>query len=77
MTERYLGRVEFFSDKKKYGFIKPITNDESEEIEDIFFHWSYIQMEGYKILEQGSLVSFEIGENHEGPMAIKIEREHE
>ncbi len=53
------GTVKWFNPEKGYGFISQEGN------EDLFVHWSEIQMEGYKTLEEGALVEFEItsGEN--------------
>ena len=50
------GTVKWFNDAKGYGFIKP--DDGSE---DLFAHFSAIQMEGFKTLKEGSKVSFERG----------------
>lgn len=69
---RQFGRVAWFSAPKGFGFI---TADGSED--DLFCHFSQITMEGYKTLEAGVLVSFEIGENHKGPMAVNVRVEDE
>ena len=63
------GTVVWFSDQRCYGFIKP---DEGKT--DIFFHFTYIQMEGFKTLKKGARVTFELGKNHVGDMAINIQR---
>lgn len=66
-TERKLGTVLSFKDHKGYGFIR-----EDSSGNDIFFHWSYLQMDGYKTIKPGSKVSYEIGANHHGAMAVQI-----
>lgn len=66
--ERYTGRVDWFSAPKGFGFIKPDETGAS----DVFCHFTQIMMEGYKTLEPGIKVSYEVGENHKGPMAVNI-----
>lgn len=66
--ERLKGTVVWFSDPLGYGFIKP----DGEGRKDIFFYYSYLQMDGFKTVKADSRVSFEIGENHRGPMAVKV-----
>ena len=53
------GTVKWFNPEKGYGFIS------QEGGEDLFVHWSEIQMDGYKTLDEGAAVEFEIttGEN--------------
>ena len=53
------GTVKWFSNEKGYGFI------EREEGDDVFVHFSQIEQDGYKSLEQGQRVSFEITEGLE------------
>ena len=60
------GKVCWFS-KVGYGFI---TRDDGEK--DLFIHFTNIEMEGYKTLRPGQIVSFEIGANDRGPQAIKV-----
>lgn len=67
------GKVIWFNDAKGYGFIKPDGQDEDKG--DLFFYWSYLQMDGFKTVKPDSVVSFEIGDNHRGPMAVRIEIE--
>lgn len=67
------GTVEWFNDQLCYGFIKP----DALEASDIFFHFSYLQMDGFRTIKKGARVSFEIGENHKGPMAVNIMLLHE
>lgn len=65
---RLSGTVIWFSDPLGYGFIKP----DGDDMKDIFFYYSYLQMDGFKTVKPESRVSFEIGENHRGPMAVKV-----
>ncbi len=51
-----LGTVKWFNAEKGYGFI---TVDESGD--DVFVHWSAIQMDGFRALEEGQRVEFELG----------------
>jgi CspA family cold shock protein len=66
MSERLTGTVKWFSPSKGYGFIG------RDENEDIFVHFSSIQMEGYKILKQGQIVEFEIMEGPKGTQATSV-----
>jgi len=65
---RLQGRVKWFDPRKGYGFI------EREGEEDVFVHYSAIQMEGYKTLEDGELVEFDIEESERGPQAENVVR---
>jgi len=60
------GTVKWFSAEKGYGFI------EQEEGDDVFVHFSAIQEDGYKTLEEGQKVSFEIVEGDRGPQASNV-----
>ena len=61
------GTVKWFNASKGYGFIS------DEEGKDIFVHFSEIKMEGYKTLEDGALVEFEVGEGSDGrPQAKNV-----
>jgi CspA family cold shock protein len=62
------GRVKWFNNAKGYGFILPEDGGE-----DFFAHYSSIQMDGYKTLKAGQLVSFEILEGPKGSHAINIQ----
>jgi cold shock protein len=72
MSDRRFGRVVWFKDHKGFGFIRPDNSDE-----DIFFHWSYLKVEGYKTIKPNAKVSFELGSNHKGVMATNIAIESE
>ena len=62
------GKVKWFNNQKGYGFI----NDESGK--DIFVHFSGLVMEGFKTLEEGQLVEFELVDGAKGPQAINVVR---
>ena len=61
------GSVKWFNSEKGYGFI---TQDDGGS--DVFAHFSQIQSEGYKSLDEGQKVSFEIEEGQRGPQAVNI-----
>ena len=60
------GKVKWFSAEKGYGFI---TSDEGK---DIFVHYSAIQADGFRSLEEGQKVSFEIVESDRGQQAANV-----
>lgn len=60
------GKVKWFNAEKGYGFI---TSDEGQ---DIFVHFSAIQEEGFKSLEEGQEVSFDVTEGDCGPQATNV-----
>ncbi len=62
------GIVKWFNAEKGYGFIQ------QEEGDDVFVHYSAIQDEGFKTLEEGQEVSFEIVEGDRGPQAENVEK---
>jgi CspA family cold shock protein len=62
------GTVKWFSNVKGYGFVN--TDDDNDE--DIFAHFSAIEMEGYKKLTSGQKVEFEIDEGPRGLQAQNI-----
>jgi cold shock protein len=61
------GTVKWFNADKGYGFITP-----AEGGEDLFVHFSAIQTDGYKTLEDGQQVSFEVGQGQKGPQATDV-----
>ena len=63
-----VGKVKWFNNAKGYGFI----NEEGKD-EDLFAHYSAIDMDGYKTLKAGQAVTFEIIQGPKGLHAIKIE----
>ena len=66
MSDRYNGTVKWFDAKKGYGFVK--TEDERE----LFIHYSEIRGDGFKTLEEGQAVEFEIAEGKKGPVASNL-----
>ncbi len=62
-----VGIVKWFSNSKGYGFISP-----EEGGEDVFAHFSAIEMEGYKTLNEGQKVEFDITDGPKGLQASNI-----
>lgn len=60
------GKVKWFDSKKGYGFI---TEESGKEI---FVHFSGISGEGFKSLNEGQVVEFEIGEGAKGEQAVNV-----
>ena len=60
------GIVKWFNANKGYGFIK------REEGQDLFVHFSSINMQGYKSLTEGDKVSFEVEDTERGPQAKNV-----
>lgn len=61
------GTVKWFNDDKGFGFIT------AEDGNDYFAHFSQINKEGFKTLQEGSEVTFEITQSDKGPQASNIE----
>ncbi|MEO0144600.1 MAG: cold shock domain-containing protein [candidate division WOR-3 bacterium] len=60
------GKIRWFSSKKGYGFI------DSEDGRSIFVHYSDVQSEGYKTLNEGDEVTFDIQDTDKGPKAVNV-----
>lgn len=64
--ERLKGTVKWFNNAKGYGFIG------REDGPDVFVHYSAIAAEGYKSLQEGDQVEFEITQGQKGPQAANV-----
>ncbi len=60
------GTVKWFNNQKGYGFIS------DENGKDVFVHFSGLKMEGYKTLEEGAAVEFEVIDGAKGPQAVNV-----
>ena len=60
------GTVKWFNAEKGYGFISDENGD------DIFVHFSALNMSGFKVLEEGDKVEFEVIEGEKGPQAANV-----
>ncbi len=60
------GRVKWFDAKKGFGFI------EQEDGDDVFVHFRAIESEGYKTLDEGQEVEFELEDGEKGPQAANV-----
>ncbi len=71
LSEVYImetGTVKWFNSSKGYGFIS------REEGDDIFVHYNAINSEGYKSLDEGDKVEFEVGEGPKGLQAVNVSK---
>jgi CspA family cold shock protein len=66
VSNRQHGRVKWFDSKKGYGFV---TADDGK---DYFFHYSAIQMEGFRTVDKDEEVEFEAEETSKGLQAVKV-----
>lgn len=66
---RMRGKVKWFNNVKGYGFIGP-----DDGTSDVFVHYSAITQEGYKSLQEGDEVEFEVVEGKKGPQAENVSR---
>jgi CspA family cold shock protein len=60
------GKVKWFNERKGFGFI------ETDEGNDVFVHFSAIQDSGFKTLQEGQRVSFEVQQGQKGPEASNV-----
>ena len=60
------GTVKWFNNQKGYGFISDVQGN------DVFVHYSGLNMEGFKSLEEGATVEFEVVEGAKGPQATNV-----
>lgn len=61
------GTVKWFNNQKGYGFIT------AEDGKDVFVHFSGLNMDGFKTLEEGASVEFDITDGAKGPQAVNVE----
>lgn len=66
MSERIIGTVKWFNGSKGYGFIA------REGGEDVFVHFSAIQSDGFRNLEEGQRVEFTVEQGPKGPQASNV-----
>jgi cold shock protein len=67
MAEKKLGKVKWFNSAKGYGFI-----EQPEGGGDVFVHYSSIQMDGYRNLDEGQRVEFDVGPGKKGEEAQNV-----
>lgn len=67
MSEQESGTVKWFNESKGYGFIQ------REDAEDVFVHFSAIQMQGFKTLHEGQRVKFSVEQGSKGLQAVQVE----
>ncbi|MEA1964745.1 MAG: cold shock domain-containing protein [Candidatus Aerophobetes bacterium] len=63
------GTVKWFNDRKGYGFISRANG------KDVFVHFSSIAGDGFKSLQEGDRVSFEVEEGERGPQAVNVTKQ--
>jgi len=66
MSDREIGIVKWFNASKGYGFIS------REGAEDVFVHYSAIQADGFRTLEEGQRVEFSVEQGPKGPQAANV-----
>ena len=62
------GTVKWFNNQKGYGFIS------DEDGNDVFVHYSGLNMDGFKSLEEGQEVEYDVTEGAKGPQAVNVTR---
>ena len=60
------GTVKWFNNQKGYGFIS------DQDGNDVFVHYSGLNMEGFKTLEEGAKVEFDVTDGQKGPKAVNV-----
>ncbi len=68
LEEEMKGTVKWFNDKKGFGFLT------TEEGSDVFVHFSAIQDDGFKSLDEGQEVEFEVEDGPKGPQARNVKK---
>ncbi len=66
MSERIVGTVKWFNGSKGYGFIS------RDNAPDVFVHYSAIQGDGFRNLDEGQKVEFEVEQGNKGPQAANV-----
>ena len=66
MADRYVGTVKWFNATKGYGFIG------REDGEDVFVHFSAIAGDGYRNLDEGQRVEYDVTQGQKGPQAANV-----
>jgi CspA family cold shock protein len=66
VSDRETGTVKWFNGSKGFGFIS------REGASDVFVHYSAIQMEGFKTLDEGQRVEFSVEQGAKGPQAVNV-----
>jgi cold shock protein len=69
MSDRIQGTVKWFNAAKGFGFIS-----RGEGVKDVFVHFSAITMDGYKSLNEGDKVEFEVEDSPKGPQAANVKK---
>ena len=69
MSERVTGKVKWFNEDKGYGFIA-----REDGGEDVFLHFSELQQDGFKTVEDDAEVEFEVEMGPKGPKAVNVEK---
>ena len=68
MSNKMTGLVKWFNPEKGFGFIS------REDGSDVFVHFSAIQGDGFKTLEEGQAVTFDVEDSDRGPQAVNVEK---
>ena len=69
MAERKSGTIKWFDEDKGYGFIEP-----DEGSEDVFLHFSELNQEGFKTIEEDERVEFEVEQGPKGLKATNVDK---